>query len=78
MARSENTHMKNGEGETADIDELEKANEKEDLKITIEIQYELNKRLRAYIVKTYPERQYGRLREVIAEAIKEFLTERGF
>lgn len=50
----------------------------EPLKITIIIDDALNKRLRACIYKTYPDSQYGKLKEVMVDALKEYLEKRGF
>lgn len=46
-------------------------------KITIIIDDELEQRLRKYIFKRYEAKWYGKLSEVIEEAVKEHLDRRG-
>ena len=47
-------------------------------KVTIILDDGLNKRARKYIVSTYPDSQYGKLKAVMEEALKEYLEKRGF
>jgi hypothetical protein len=46
---------------------------KELTKVTIILDDELNRKVRKYIVDTYPDSQYGKLKDVIEEALREFL-----
>jgi len=50
----------------------------EGLKITIIIDNKLNQRIRKYIFDTWPDSQYGKLKEVTEKAIDEFLSKRDY
>jgi hypothetical protein len=47
-------------------------------KVTIILDEGLNKRARKYIVNTYPDSQYGKLKAVMEDALKEYLEKKGF
>lgn len=45
-------------------------------KITLMLSDETDKKLRAYIVKRYPEQPFGKLSEVVEAAITEYLNKK--
>ena len=47
-------------------------------KVTIILDDGLNKRARKYIVETFPDSQYGKLKEVMEAALKEYLEKRKY
>lgn len=47
-------------------------------KVTLIMDDELNKRTRKYINDTFPDSPYGRLKEVIEDALKEYLEKRKY
>ena len=48
------------------------------MKITVILSDELNQRIRKYIFETWPDSQYGKLKEVVVQALEEFLAERDY
>ena len=47
-------------------------------KLTLILDEDLNKRVRKYLYETYPSSQYGKLKNVIEEALKEYLDKRKY
>ncbi len=47
-------------------------------KLTLNISRALNQRVRKYIEDTWPDSQYGKLKEVVEEAADEFLAKREY
>jgi len=43
-------------------------------KITISLSDDVEKRLREHVTKTYPEKPFGKLSQVVEEALKEWLA----
>jgi hypothetical protein len=46
-------------------------------KITVTISDETEKRLREYVTRRYPEKPFGKLSQIVEQAIKEFLEKKG-
>ena len=47
-------------------------------KLNIILDEGLNKRVRKYLFDTYPDSQYGKLKEVVESSLKEFLEKKGY
>jgi hypothetical protein len=47
-------------------------------KLNIILDEDLNKRVRKYLFDTYPDSQYGKLKNVVEEALKEYLVKRNY
>jgi hypothetical protein len=47
-------------------------------KLNIVLDEDLNKRVRKYLFDTYPDSQYGKLKNVVEEALKEYLEKRNY
>jgi hypothetical protein len=47
-------------------------------KLNIILDEDLNKRVRKYLFDTYPDSQYGKLKNVVEEALKEYLGKRNY
>ncbi len=47
-------------------------------KLNIILDEDLNKRVRKYLFETYPDSQYGKLKEVVEAALKEYLEKRKY
>jgi len=47
-------------------------------KLNIIIDESLNKRIRKYLFDTYPDSQYGKLKNIVEEALNEYLTKRNY
>ena len=47
-------------------------------KVTLIMDDELNRRVRKYLSTTYPDSQYGKLKGVIEDALKEYLDKKGY
>jgi len=47
-------------------------------KLNIILDEKLNKRVRKYLFDTYPDSQYGKLKNVVEEALKEYLDKKGY
>jgi hypothetical protein len=47
-------------------------------KLTIILDEDLNKRVRRYLSDTYPSSQYGKLKSVMEEALREYLVKRNY
>jgi len=47
-------------------------------KLNIILDEALNKRVRKYLFDTYPDSQYGKLKNVVEEALREYLEKRNY
>lgn len=53
-------------------------NDKAMPKITIELEDSLNRRVRKYIYENFPDSPYGKLKDVVEMALREFLDNRKY